>query len=430
MSKDQLAIHGGEPVRSKPLPPMLRGAMLFGEEETEHVSRVIEAGSPFRYYGPDLQGAVEQFERMMSEQFNIPYVLGVSSCTAGLIVALKALGIGYGDKVIVPANTFTATAGAVVCANAVPVFVDMDDTLNLDIDDLERVMDDEVKAIIAVHINGSACDMDRVMEFAKKHNLPVIEDVAQSIGTTYKGRPCGTIGDIGVYSFQMQKIITSGEGGAVVTNSPELFERAVRYHDQGNFRDKGKYQITPKFSLIGQNYRMTEMVGALLVEQWKKLDTVISAMRKHDQAIRDGISAQLTGVQIRPSIDPDGDIHCVFAIQHKSKASADSFMAAINAENILCFKMYGGEPIYMQSFILNQQTTDKDNFPYNYPFQNPVVYRKGMCPHAEDLLARTTLIPVSPVMSDEDAQDIVAAVVKVCKGLQLEGITWPNSSLA
>jgi 8-amino-3,8-dideoxy-alpha-D-manno-octulosonate transaminase len=428
--KEQLAINGGEPVRSKPLPPMLRGAMVYGEEETEHVAKVVAAGSPFRYYGPNLQGAVEEFERLMAERLNVSYVLGVSSCTAALIVALKALGIGYGDKVIVPANTFTATAGAVVCANAVPVFVDMDDTLNMDVDDLERVMDDEVKAIIAVHINGSACDMDRVMAFARKYDLPVIEDVAQSLGCTYKGRYCGTIGDIGVYSFQMQKILTAGEGGAVVTNSPELFERAARYHDQGNFRDKGKYQITPQFSFIGQNYRMSEMTGAVMIEQWKKLDTVISAMQKHHLTIREALNTQISGIRIRPSVDLQGDVDCVFALQHSTKAAADAFMAAMNAENIFCFKMYGGEPIYMQSFILNQKTTDKDNFPFNFPFQKPIVYSKGMCPHAEDLLQRTTLLPVSPIMTEEDTQDIINAVVKVCKGLQLEGIAWSNSSLA
>jgi 8-amino-3,8-dideoxy-alpha-D-manno-octulosonate transaminase len=415
---EQLAIHGGKPVRSVRFPPMLRGALVFGEEEMSHVDKVVAGKSPFRYYGPDLQGAVETFERTMAERLGVPYVLGVTSGTAALIVALKALGIGYGDKVIVPANTFTATAGAVVCANAVPVFVDADETLNLDPDDLERVMDDEVKAVIAVHINGSPCDMDRVTAFARKYGLAVIEDVAQSLGATYKGKYCGTIGDIGAFSFQMQKILTAGEGGAVVTNSPDLFERAVRYHDQGNFRDKGKYRITPKYSLIGQNYRMNEMTGAVLVEQWKKLDTIISNMRRHHRAIREAVTAELPGVRIRPSVDPEGDIGCVFAMLHPSKAAADAFVAAMNAENVFCYKMYGGEPVYLQSIILHQQTTDKDNFPFNYPFKKPVVYGRGMCPRAEDILARTTLIPVSPVMSDEDAQDIVRAIVKVYRGLQ------------
>src|SRR5690606_13901568 len=122
--------------------------------------------------GPNQLRNVEQLENEISQKFGVPYTLGVTSGTAALIVALKALGIGYGDKVIVPGNTFTATPGAVICSNAVPVYVDMDDTLNMDPADLDRVMDDEVRAIIAVHINGQAADMDPIMAFARKHNLP------------------------------------------------------------------------------------------------------------------------------------------------------------------------------------------------------------------------------------------------------------------
>ncbi|RAV07428.1 DegT/DnrJ/EryC1/StrS aminotransferase, partial [Paenibacillus contaminans] len=143
----------------------------MGPEEAAALAKVIEAQSPFRYYGADVQKKVEQLENEMAEKLGVPYVLGVTSCTAALVVALKALGIGYGDKVIVPAVTFIATAGAVVCAGAVPVYVDVDESLNMDASDLERVYDDEVKAIIAVSILGHPVDMDPVMAFAKKHNI-------------------------------------------------------------------------------------------------------------------------------------------------------------------------------------------------------------------------------------------------------------------
>jgi 8-amino-3,8-dideoxy-alpha-D-manno-octulosonate transaminase len=415
---EQLAIDGGKPIRSKQLPPGYRGALQIGSEEIDSVSKVLAARSPFRYYGPDMQYAVRTLEDMMARDLNVPYVLAVSSGTAGLVVALKALGVGYGDKVIVPGNTFVATAGAVVCSNAVPVYVDMDESLNLDPDDLERVYDEEVKAIIVVHINGSACDMDKIMAFAKKHNIYVIEDVAQSQGCTYKGRICGTIGDIGVYSFQMNKMLTSGEGGAVVTSNPELFERAVRYHDQGSFRDRDRFQIDPKHIVSGQNYRMSELAGAVMIEQWKKLDTIIGTMRKHHRNIRTAVAAELPDVQFRRAADDDGDTGCVFGIIHPTLEQAQLFAKAMVAENVSAHSMYDGIPVYMIPCFFEQRTTDKDNFPYNYPFKQPVVYTKEMCPKCADLLGRITITLISPVLTDEDAMDIAKATIKVLKSLK------------
>ncbi|MDQ0920232.1 DegT/DnrJ/EryC1/StrS aminotransferase family protein [Paenibacillus sp. V4I5] len=415
---EKLAIDGGKPIRSTPLPPPFRGSMLIGEEEINSVSKVLAAKSPFRYYGPDMQYAVKALEDMIARDLNIPYVLGVSSCTAGLVVAMKALGIGYGDKVIVPANTFIATAGAVVSSNAVPVYVDMDETLNLDADDLERVYDDEVKAIIVVHINGSPCDMDKIMAFAKKRNIYVIEDVAQSQGCTYKGKICGTIGDIGVFSFQMNKMLTAGEGGAVITSNPELFERAVRYHDQGMFRDKDRFQIEPQYVMSGQNYRMSELTGAVMIEQWKKLDTVIGTMRRHHRKIRSYILAEMPKVRFRAAVDDDGDTGCVLGIVHSTLERAQEYAAAMKAENVSTHAMYDGIPCYMIPCFFEQRTAEKDNFPYNYPFKNPVVYTKDMCPKCDDLLGRITITLISPILTDEEADEIATAAVKVLKALE------------
>jgi 8-amino-3,8-dideoxy-alpha-D-manno-octulosonate transaminase len=418
MSK--LAIHGGTPVRSRMEAGMLRGAYLVGEEEAASVAQVMRSQSLNRYYGPDCQNMVQRLEGMMSEYLNVPYVLGVTSCTAALITSLKALGIGYGDKVIVPANTFTATPGAVICSNAVPVYVDIDETLNLDPNDLERVMDDEVKAIIAVHINGQSCEMDKILSFARKHGIAVVEDVAQSIGTSYKGQLCGSFGDISAYSFHMQKIVTGGEGGAVSTHSRRLFERAVRYHDQGGFREKGRYGFTDEElgeAFVGQNYRMSEVTGAVIVEQWKKLDKIIASMRRHHRRMQDTLAAELPGIRFRESADPDGDICCVLGIQHPTRERADQFVEAMAAENLFTYFMYGAKPIYMTPFFLNKRTADKNNFPFDYPFRNPVEYREGMCPRAEDILQRTTLIPVNPVMTDEQADEIIEGVIKVYRGM-------------
>ncbi len=421
---EKLALHGGKPVRSEPLnAPMLRGAFMSGEEETSRVTEVARSQAYFRYYGPNQLRCVEQLENQISQKFGVPYTLGVTSGTAALMVALKALGIGYGDKVIVPGNTFTATAGAVICSNAVPVYADMDDTLNLDPADLDRVMDEEVRAIIAVHINGQSADMDAIMAFARKHNVPVIEDVAQALGSKYKGQYTGSFGDINAFSFQMQKIITAGEGGAVTTRNSKLFERAVRYHDQGGFRDKGRYAFEEGFvhePVVGLNYRMNEMTGAVLLEQWNRLDTIIGSMRRHHRRMQETLQAELPGIRFRRTIDEEGDICCVLGIIHPTRDNAAAFIKAINAENVFSWLMYGGKPIYLQPPLMNPKTLDKNNFPFDYPFKNPVVYKEGLCPNAEDLLSRVTLLPVGPHFTDEEVDQIIEAIVKVYRGLGLE----------
>lgn len=419
----KLAIHGGKPARSKPLPANYPGALIMGAEETEQALQVIRAQSPFRYYGTDLQHSVQTFEEEMAHKLGVPYVLGVTSCTAGLIVALKALGIGYGDKVIVPANTFLATPGAVVASNAVPVYADVDESLNLDPNDLERVMDEDVKAIIAVSILGNPVDMDPIMAFANKHNIYVIEDVAQSCGAVYKDKYTGTIGHIGVFSFQMNKILTAGEGGAVVSRDPELFERAVRYHDQGLFRQKERYGIdSPEESsaFIGQNYRMSEITGAVMQAQWEKLDSVVSSMRKHCRTIRRQLSAALPSMKFRNGTDEEGNIGSNLGMILPSAEHALNFMQALNAENINTYVLYGGRPIYRMPQLFQQKTVEKDNFPFNYPFKNPVVYTEDMCPRAVDLIPRTVFLPVSPILSDRDTEEIIEGIVKVYENLVVQ----------
>jgi 8-amino-3,8-dideoxy-alpha-D-manno-octulosonate transaminase len=420
MTMTKLAIQGGKPARSKPLPPNYPGAMVMGMEESLQAAKTITAQSPFRYYGPDLQYTVEAFEKALAEDFGVPYVLGVTSCTAALIVALKALGIGYGDKVIVPAHTFLATPGAVVCSNAVPVFVDVDESLNMDPGDLERVMDEEVKAIIAVSILGNPVDMDPIMAFARKHNIYVIEDVAQSCGAMYKGKYTGTIGDIGVYSFQMNKIITAGEGGAVVTQDPLLFERAVRYHDQGFFRQKDRYGLVSSdetSSFIGQNYRMSDITGAVMLEQWKKLSRIVASMKKHCREIRQALSSALPDLTFRKEADEDGNIGSNLAMILPSALAAQKFMEALCAENIGVYILYGGKPVYAMPQLFQQKTTEKTNFPFNYPFKKPVVYTENMCPRAVDLIPRTVYLPISPVLTEQDVQEIMDGIVKVYKAI-------------
>lgn len=421
---EKLAIDGGSPVRDRQLPANYPGAIVMGEEEAKGAEKVIMAQSPFRFYGENLQYSVDTLEDMMAKDLDVPYVLGVSSCTAGLIVALKALGIGYGDKVIVPGITFIATPGAVISANAVPVFADVDESMNMDPDCLEQLIDKDVKAIIPVALSGVPCDMDPIMKIARKHNIYVIEDIAQSCGVKYKGRYQGTIGDIGVFSFQMNKMLTAGEGGAVVTSDPKLFERAVRYHDQGSFRKgiRKRYGIDAEdtgASFAGQNYRMSEITGAVLIEQWKRLESMTDVMRSHYQRILNQLITALPNLKYRNVVDEQGHLGANLGMSFPTQEIAAKFAETLAAENIACRFMYGGNTIYRNELILHQRTAEKNNFPFDYPFEKPVQYTENLCPNAEDYIQRMVLIALSPSLTKKDVDDVVAGVIKVYQGLNL-----------
>jgi 8-amino-3,8-dideoxy-alpha-D-manno-octulosonate transaminase len=302
----------------------------------------------------------------------------------------------------------------------VPVFCDCDETLNLDAADLERVVDDEVGAIIAVPITGVPCDMDSIMGFARKRSIPVIEDVAQSCGVRFRGRYAGMIGEIGTYSFQMNKILTAGEGGAVATARKELFERAIRYHDQGLLRPffRERYGIDSPdadAAFAGQNYRMSEITGAVLAEQWKKLDGMLAAMRINHRSIREGVSSAVPSMVFRSSPDPDGDIGCTMGMILPTAEKAGRFCEAGSAENLGTYMLYGGQPVYMNACFAHQRSAERGRFPYDFPFKQPVSYGDGLCPRAEDLVARTVFVPVSWTLTDTDIEQTIAGLFKVSR---------------
>lgn len=414
----KIALHGGTPILSRRFDANYPGALVMGAEEAAAASQVAMHRSPFRYYGVDLQHQVRRFEEDFSAYLGVPYVVGVTSCTAALHVAMKALEIGYGDKVAVPAFTFLATAGAVVASNAVPVFIDVDDRLNMDPEDLDRKLaaDPEIRAVIVVHLLGVPADLDGLLAVAKRHGVPVVEDVAQSCGSSYRGKKCGSLGDIGVFSFQMNKIITSGEGGAVVTNDPRRFARAVRFHDQGIFRDKERYGIDSpdeEEAFAGLNYRMSEFTGAVVAEQLAKLDDVVRRMRAVHDTMVEHVSAMAPKLKLRLPIDADGVAGCSFGIQLPTAAEAQTMIAALNAENIVAYLLYEGKPLYLREIYQKRRSAEKHGFPYNYPFKVPLDYSDGNCPRTVDLGARTVFLPIVPTIDQLTAEAMAEGVATV-----------------
>jgi 8-amino-3,8-dideoxy-alpha-D-manno-octulosonate transaminase len=409
----RLALQGGPKVRTAPL-PVGRGLSVFGQEEREAALEVLESRSLFRYYGPNLLGKVEAFERAACEMFGATYAVATSSGTAALRAGLAALGVGCGDEVIVPALTFIATVNAVVVAGAVPIFAEIDDTLGLDPADVAAKMSERTAAIIPVHLDNGSCDMDPIMEVARRRRVPVLEDAAQAMGTTYKGRALGTIGDIGAFSLQLEKNVTSGEGGLVLTQDRALHLRAACYQDQGgqfvtsSGGGRGRDDLEP---FVGENLRMTELAGAIAAVQLRKLSTLLSQQRANKQRIQ----ASIDGVDaISFRRDPGGDGGSSIGIFLPTQEMAGQFIQAMRAEGVPVGQLYGGKPVYMTRSILEKRTASGKGGPWNCA-EHPttIEYGPGLCPRTEDLATRSVLIPVNAAYTEADCDDVVEALHKV-----------------
>jgi len=256
----KLALRGGEPVRRKPFQKW----PIFDESEMKALKEVLESG----LWG--IGGSKKaEFEEKFAAYQHAKYGVAVTNGTAALKISLRALGIGCGDEVIVPSYTFMATSIAVLYVNAIPVFADIDpETYNIDPKSVESAISDKTKAILPVHIGGRPADMDALLSIARKNNLYIVEDACQAWGAEWRGRRVGAIGDIGAFSFQSSKNITSGEGGIVVTNSEDLYFKAWSLHNCGRLPQKAWYE----HYLPGANYRMTEFQAAILLAQMKRFD--------------------------------------------------------------------------------------------------------------------------------------------------------------
>ncbi len=414
---DKLAIQGGVPVRTKPWVSKFIGGEELGQEEKERLLRVLDKKRVFRYVPEGLEDSEGgQLEEEYRRFTGAKYALAVNSGTSALICALIAAGVGPGDEVIIPAYTWVATAGAVALVNAVPVLCEIDDSLTIDPQDLESKITPLTKAIIAVHMRGISCDMDRIMSIARKYNLKVIEDAAQANGGKYKGQMLGSIGDVGCFSLQQSKVITTGEGGMVVTDSETMWQRAVLYHDGAMYQFRFTERKIPAFP--GQNYRLTELQAALSLGQIGKMP----AMLNKTQAVKKRLVELLRSVpkiEISPVFGTERDlgISLVFYVENSTQARETA--EAITAEGIPAQLVYDPEAndqhVYVNwEFLMNKQDPWGGSYPWSSPlYKGEVHYSTESCPRTLDLLGRAVQIRLNHLIEEEDIQDIVKAVHKV-----------------
>lgn len=385
----------------------------IGKEEIEAVAKVIESKDFFKINNS--YRACEKAELKMCELFDVKNAILMTSGHAALVSALIGMGIGPGDEVIVPAYTYMATAVSVVAAGAIPVIAEVDETLTLDVADTEKKISPRTKAIIPVHIQGFPSNMDRIMALAEKYNIKVLEDACQADGGTYKGKRLGTIGHAGALSFNYFKVITCGEGGALLTDDKKILERAMIYHDSNAiafFGDQLSGNETEVF--CGHEFRSNDINAAIIGVQLERLDDILADLRKNKKMMMEALSDCLTFV---PSHDAEGDCGTTLAVRFETEEEARKFA---RAEGV-----YGVLPIDTGKHVYTNWTPIMEKRGALHPAMDPykmeanrecnMDYSLDMCPVTLDLLARTVYVSVNPDATPEALEARIASLRKAAQ---------------
>ncbi len=372
------------------------GSYIIGEEEKKALLEVVETGYLFRYgdrKDPQFLAKVWQLEREVAAYFDIPHTVACNSGTTALWIALSALGVGPGDEVIVPGYTFIASITSIIFARAVPVLTEIDETLTLDPEDVRRKITPRTKAIMLVHMLGNPGHIDEIRVIARQNNIFLIEDCAQAFAARYKGKYVGSFGDMGTFSFNFYKTITAGDGGLVATADKNLYERAFAIHDQGHLPLRQGVEQGAR-TVMGLDFRMTELAAAVLLAQLKKVEGIRSELKRRKNRFKEGIQ-DVAGLEYRTLLDPDGELGTLLTLFLPDEKSArkvgDALGCGVVADS-------GWHVYNHMEHVLDRKTVDSTGCPFSCPYYRDkggsMEYSKGMLPKTDALLNRAINISI------------------------------------
>ena len=408
-----LAKLGGAPVRTMPFPEW----PVYGDTERENLLQALDSG---QWSSPEGGRFVRAFEAQFADLHQVARAVAVTNGTVSLVLSLRALGIGAGDEVIVPPYTFLSTATSVLEVNALPIFVDVDPhTFCIDPNAVEAAITSRTKAIIPVHVGGQPADMDRLMEIARKHGLAVIEDAAHAHGAVWNGKPVGSWGDIGSFSMQASKNLTSGEGGAITTNNDDLAERIISLRNCGRVKGGAWYE----HKILAGNFRVTEFQAAVLAAQLERYPDQLARRNANGLYLNAGL-AEVEGItpQARDA-RTETHAHHLYSFRYDAAAfqglSRADFCATMQAEGI---PVGPGYPLPLNTQpLFTEQAFDRIATGYD-PGYAPTQFERLDLPNCQAICDDVVWISQSVLLGNErDMDDIVTAVQKVREAVDRNG---------
>jgi len=406
-----LALHGGSPYRdteSRPFPTRTP----FGDEEIRLVTKALRSQNLFRWGGE----LTPLFESRFAETYGAKHATGSTSGTAALHVAIGAVNPEPGDEIITSAITDLGTIIPILYQNAVPVFADTDpETLTVDAEDVERLITPRTRAIIAIHLFGNACRMEALAEISRRKGIALIEDCCQAHLTRYRGRLLGTFGDIGCFSFQQSKHMTTGDGGMTITDDDALGRCMRSFADKHYDRDRAGSRM---YGPLGMNFRITELHSAVGLAQLEKVGRVVASRNRLGGRLSEGIQ-HLDGIVPAP-VTP-GATHSYWSYPMRVPGySNETFARAMNAEGIGASAGYIGDPIFQCSAALADHRTYGDSrFPFYSPYTDRTFeHADELCPRTREQLGQLVMLSFNEQYTDGDIDDVAGAVGKVASLLE------------
>ncbi|MCX5670170.1 MAG: aminotransferase class I/II-fold pyridoxal phosphate-dependent enzyme [Planctomycetota bacterium] len=401
--------------KSAAWPREFPGANWYDRQEERAVLNVLRGKAPFRYYGVAQPRYVAAFEEEAKKVYGVRHALAVNSGTGALMTAMTALGIGPGSEVIVPAFLWVSTVGAVVHANAIPVLCEVDDSLSMNPDDLECKITPRTRLIVAVHMAGAPCDMKRIVAVARKRRIPVLEDCAQCNGGTVEGKSVGSFGQIGMFSLQINKNITAGEGGLLVTDDEGLYLKMLAAHDVGALWRGGGLVPDPRYVAWGTGRRMAELIGAVASVQLGKLARVVGHMRASKKRLK-AMLEDTPGLAWRRLNDPAGDTACCLVFYAPDRGRAARTVAAIRDSNLFGASRlaeYGMHIYYNIPQLVHKAPLSPAGNPWSLPQNAGIVreYGKGACPTSDALFERAVILSIPSTLTRPQEQ-VMAGILR------------------
>lgn len=406
---EKLALFGGEKAKKTPWGTGKR----FGPEELQQLGEALEQNTLFYWYG----SKVKEFTGKFAAMYGVDHCVATSSCTAAIHVALGTVGVGPGDEVITTAITDMGTIIGILMQNAIPVFAELHPhTYNADAASIEAAITEKTKAIVVVHLAGNPADMDPIMAVARRHGIKVIEDCAQSYLCRYKGKLAGTFGDIGCFSTNDFKHISTGDGGMVIMNDEELYKKALRFADKNYDRLSNDPAESRRIPYIAPNYRMTELQGAVGVAQLDKLASICERRHQYGEGLTAGIQG-LPGIHVPEVLEGCYSTYWFYMLRIDEQAAGmtrDQFCEALQAEGVGCAPGYIPTCVYEYDLFKNKNAYNGTDCPFGCKYYGrQIEYRKGLCPVSEQILSTAVRLTVDEFYTEQDLKEVIAAIRKI-----------------